>query len=59
VWSEVDSLLDWRGVDGFDQYRREHPLNDCWRDPIDDDGAIVQNSLDGRAFYERGERKTC
>jgi hypothetical protein len=36
---------------------REHLLTDCWCGPTDDDGLVVHNSLDGREFYERGERK--
>jgi hypothetical protein len=36
---------------------REHSVTDCWCDPVDDDGIVVHNSLDGREMYERGERK--
>jgi len=36
---------------------REHSPADCWCRPIDDDGIIVHNSLDGRELYERGERQ--
>ncbi len=36
---------------------REHSLTDCWCRPTDDDGVVVHNSLDGREFYERGERR--
>ena len=36
---------------------REHSLRNCWCRPIDDDGIMVHNSLDGRELYECGERK--
>jgi hypothetical protein len=36
---------------------REHSLADCWCRPIDDDGIIGHNSLDGRELYECGERQ--
>jgi hypothetical protein len=36
---------------------REHSVSGCWCRPTDDDGLTVHNSLDGREFYERGERK--
>jgi hypothetical protein len=36
---------------------REHAVTDCWCGPVDDDGIVVHNSLDGREMYERGERK--
>ena len=35
---------------------RDHVTSvDCWCCPIDDDGIIVHNSLDGREKYENGE----
>jgi hypothetical protein len=36
---------------------RGHSLTDCWCCPVYDEGVIVHNSLDGREFYESGERK--
>ena len=34
---------------------REHSIAlDCWCHPIDDDGVIVHNSMDGREQFERG-----
>ena len=36
---------------------REHCLGDCWCRPVDDEGLIVHNSLDGRELYEDGSRK--
>lgn len=37
---------------------REHETDrPCWCSPREDDGVIVHNSMDGREFYERGERK--
>jgi hypothetical protein len=37
---------------------RNHQLSaECWCHPFDDEGVYVHNSLDGREFYERGERK--
>jgi hypothetical protein len=36
---------------------RKHSLRDCWCRPVDDDGVIVHNSLDGREQYQTGERK--
>jgi hypothetical protein len=36
---------------------REHAVTDCWCGPVDDDGIVIHNSLDGREMYERGERK--
>jgi hypothetical protein len=36
---------------------RQHSFADCWCRPTDDDGLIIHNSLDGREFYERDERK--
>jgi hypothetical protein len=36
---------------------RKHSLRDCWCRPSDDEGVTVHKSLDGREFYERGERK--
>ncbi len=36
---------------------REHVVTDCWCGPVDDDGIVVHNSLDGREMYERGVRK--
>jgi hypothetical protein len=36
---------------------REHSVEDCWCHPTDDEGVMVHNSLDGREFYERGDRK--
>jgi len=38
-------------------YLREHAVTDCWCSPVDDDGIVVHNSLDGREMYERGDRK--
>lgn len=34
---------------------REGPA--CWCLPFYDENILVHNSLDGREFYERGERK--
>lgn len=45
-----------------------HPLNDlkphilggrqpCWCKPVDDEGTIVHNALDGREAFEEGRRK--
>ncbi len=36
---------------------REHSVTRCWCRPVDDDGVVVHNSLDGRELYERGDRK--
>lgn len=36
---------------------RDHSLTDCWCDPLDDEGVSLHNSLDGREFYERGEKQ--
>jgi hypothetical protein len=36
---------------------REHSVKDCWCGPLDDDGIVIHNSLDGREMYECGERK--
>jgi hypothetical protein len=37
---------------------REHEVSlECWCDPVDDDGIVVHNALDGREAYERGERR--
>jgi hypothetical protein len=36
---------------------RDHSVVRCWCRPIDDDGVVVHNSLDGREFFERGERQ--
>ncbi len=48
-------------VDGNQVYPvddlREHAVTDCWCGPVDDDGIVVHNSLDGREMYERGVRK--
>jgi hypothetical protein len=53
--------MAWK-VDGTHLYPvndlREHSVTDCWCGPVDDDGIVVHNSLDGREMYERGERKT-
>lgn len=36
---------------------REHVCgDDCWCSPTDDEGVIIHNSMDGREFFERGER---
>lgn len=51
--------MAWK-VDGNHVYPtndlREHSFTNCWCRPIDDDGVMVHNSLDGREQYERGER---
>ena len=37
---------------------REHDLDmSCWCHPVDDEGVIVHNSMDGREDYETGRRK--
>lgn len=36
---------------------RRHSLRDCWCRPVDDQGVILHNSLDGRESYETGARK--
>ena len=36
---------------------REHVVTDCWCGPVEDDGIVVHNCLDGREMYERGVRK--
>jgi hypothetical protein len=36
---------------------REHTVAECWCNPVDDDGIMVHNSLDGREMYEREERR--
>ena len=36
---------------------REHTVTECWCHPVDDDGIMVHNSLDGREMYEREERR--
>ena len=34
---------------------REHAISmDCWCRPVDDEGVIVHNSMDGREQFERG-----
>lgn len=53
----------------FDIPVEYHPVNDlkphhllgsglpCWCKPVDEDGVLVHNSLDGREAFEDGERK--
>ena len=57
---ESQDSLPWR-VTGNHVYPahdlREHSLTKCWCNPVDDDGIIVHNSLDGREHYETSERK--
>jgi hypothetical protein len=36
---------------------RGHSTRDCWCPPVDDEGLVIHKSLDGREFYETGERK--
>lgn len=39
---------------------REHSTDSavmCWCRPVEDDGVIVHNSMDGREKFETGERK--
>jgi hypothetical protein len=36
---------------------RRHSLRDCWCHPLEDDGVVVHNSLDGREQYQSGERR--
>jgi len=36
---------------------REHCMKNCWCRPTEDEGVVVHNSVDGREFYERGERR--
>jgi hypothetical protein len=37
---------------------REHAISDaCWCEPVESDGVVTHNSLDGREAFERGERK--
>jgi hypothetical protein len=37
---------------------REHYASlECWCVPVEDDGVVVHNALDGREAYERGERR--
>jgi hypothetical protein len=36
---------------------REHSVTLCWCRPLDYDGVVVHNSLDGREHYEHGDRK--
>ncbi len=45
---QVIPLGDWRPHENT-----EH----CWCSPSDEDGVYVHYSMDGREFYERGERK--
>lgn len=36
---------------------REHVVSEgCWCGPVEDEGVMVHNSMDGREAYERGER---
>src|SRR5437588_237328 len=35
---------------------RRHSTRNCWCRPVDDEGVVVHSSLDGREFYETGER---
>lgn len=55
------TALAWK-VDGNHVYPtndlREHSVSNCWCRPIDDDGVMVHNSLDGREEFERGDRKS-
>jgi hypothetical protein len=57
---KTNDQMVWK-VDGNHVYPvddlREHVVTDCWCGPVDDDGIVVHNSLDGREMYERGERK--
>jgi hypothetical protein len=52
--------MAWK-IDGTHVYPvndlREHSVTNCWCEPVDDDGIMVHNSLDGRELYERGERQ--
>ena len=49
--SSKPNRMAWK-VDGTHVYPvndlREHSITDCWCSPIDDDGIVVHNSLDGR-----------
>jgi hypothetical protein len=39
---------------------REHSTDadkPCWCRPVEDDGVVVHNSMDGREDYETGKRK--
>lgn len=58
--AETSPATSWR-VDANHVYPvndfREHSITNCWCQPIDDEGVIVHNSLDGREQFERGERK--
>ncbi len=58
--SKTSRAMAWK-VDATHVYPvddlREHSVTDCWCQPIDDEGIVVHNSLDGREQYERGERK--
>jgi hypothetical protein len=40
-----------------DDLREHHASLECWCGPVEDDGVVVHNALDGREAYERGERK--
>ena len=49
--SSKPNRMAWK-VDGTHVYPvndlREHSVMDCWCGPIDDDGIVAHNSLDGR-----------
>jgi len=60
VYRKPPHPLAW-GITGNHVYPindlRKHSLRDCWCRPVDDDGVIVHNSLDGREEFQNGERK--
>jgi site-specific recombinase XerD len=48
----------WQGSDfGLVGDLRCHSIDECWCNPIDDEGVVAHNSMDQREQFERGERK--
>jgi hypothetical protein len=58
--SKSVSAVGW-GVDRNHVYPvhdlRDHKLTNCWCKPTEDDGLMLHKSLDGREYFERGDRK--
>jgi hypothetical protein len=48
---------DWLHVIPMGDLREHEATAACWCVPVEDDGVVVHNALDGREAYERGERK--
>ena len=41
----------------LDDLKGHDTVAECWCKPVNDEGIMVHNSMDGREAYEKGERR--